>query len=189
MEAGFGSYRSFQPDYSRYNEFDAVGARALIEQILDNPELDQYVHIDNVQRAAWAFAKFQRVIAENPFLLDVLDQAASHTKKIALLIIPGFNMVVTKVKDRYIAMSPLLTCSLQAMDDIAGSMEEGEQYTVVHTSVSMGEIINFVWQEAEEDPRAVVSYRGSGIDPVNYLAMGTLGFFRNEIYRMQMPEK
>lgn len=173
-------------DEEREDEVRAEDAETrLRRQIAQQPDLQQYVTDRGIRNASGVFKQMRKFLTQNPYLLEQLsDSHAVYPDHVTMLIVPHMPLVLAHTQRGVSAMAPVLGCTFHAFGDLDFENTLPGSYEVVSSARSEDALITDIWNMASANPNKILSYRGSGLDPRDYIAMGASGLLSNEVFRM-----
>lgn len=159
----------------------------LRRQVAEQPALQQYVTDSMIRNAASVFKGARRLLAEHSFLLDQLEEAHEDAPdRVTLLLIPNKPLVVARTAQGIVAMAPVMGCTYQALNEVEDTSEPVDAYRIVSSTATERDLVAGIWERANANPDAILSYHGSGYDARDYIALGASGLLNNEVFRMNI---
>lgn len=188
MEGHFEFIRPELENIKLFQGEDNVHAEAaeadLRRQVAEQPDLARYVNDTTIRNASAVYKNIPRFLAENPdFVQQLIKAHKADPDNVTMLVIPGKPLVLAHTSYGIFAMAPVLGCTYHALDELEGEFAR-TKYKIISSSVPEDELIKTVWDFASANPKKILSFRGSTIDPRDYIAIGASGMFRNEVFRM-----
>jgi hypothetical protein len=101
-----------------------------------------------------------------------------------MLIMPSLGMVVAQTENGRVGLAPVLSCTLNALDDIAKDIPSDLSYVITTSPHTRDQLEEAVWNMGDKST-AVLNYDSSFVDPLDYVALAC-EFFGNEVFRKKV---
>ncbi|MBI4130551.1 hypothetical protein HY468_04495 [Candidatus Roizmanbacteria bacterium] len=152
----------------------------LLKMLVENPALYQYVDDSAVQRAVQTHRNLRAILNTNPQIVtDVKGLHGMKPDHVVMAIVPHLPLVVSATSQRISAMAPVLSCTLNAIDDL--SIPRGK-YGVFESLNTEDDLMIWMWGMAERNPRRILTYDSSVINATNYIAFGASRMLTDEVF-------
>lgn len=155
-----------------------------------------YVDSRTLQQHRQQYGSLRSFLDRNDGVLDLLSDAhgtGQHDdEEVTLIIIPEYPLILSQYGRARKALVPIVTCTLNALDDAWEQQESRGKYDIFKTQnpfmTTSGEAITKkAWEDSvDEGQLFFLNYTGQ-MSPEQYLAFPALGAFENEAYTYTLP--
>ncbi len=163
-------------------------ARARLERMVQtSPDLGRFSPPSNVGNASRVLSGVVPFLRDNPQLIEQLAEASKidGTGKTTMLIVPHLPLVLADTGSSITVFAPVLSCTLNAVDQAFEGMPRSRDiYDVV---TSDGGLEDAVWQHSIRRPGDTFDFDGRTMNPADYIALAVKAF-ENETFRMRFAK-